>query len=49
MVAPAWLKGAGCADALPAANAEAHNIATNRFVFTDASLLSWFFRLRADA
>src|ERR1700734_1441540 len=40
MVTPASLNGAGCADALPAASADASNKPANKFVFTDASLLS---------
>jgi len=32
------LNGAGCAAALPIASAEPNNKATNRLVFTDASL-----------
>jgi len=41
MVTPVWLNGAGCAAAVPAVTAEASNKATNIFVFTDATLLSW--------
>src|ERR1700680_2314331 len=41
MVTPIWLNGAGCAAAVPAVSVEANNKATNTFVFTDASLLSW--------
>ena len=41
MVTPTWLNGADCAAAVPAVSVEANNKATNTFVFTDASLLSW--------
>src|SRR3982074_273138 len=41
MVTPIWLNGAGCAAAAPAVSVEANNKATNTFVFTDASFLSW--------
>src|SRR5713226_10259231 len=44
MVTPVALNGAGCADAVPAISVEANNKATNIFVFTDASLLSWISR-----
>src|SRR3970040_1752320 len=40
MVTPISLNGAGCAAAVPAVSAEAHNKTTHMFVFTDASLLS---------
>ena len=45
MVTPTALNGAGCAAAVPAVSAEASNKATNIFVFTDASLLSWISKL----
>ena len=41
MVTPAALKGAGCADAALMASVEANTKATNIFVLTDSSLLSW--------
>src|SRR6266571_7072883 len=44
MVTPIWLNGAGCAAAVPAVSVKANNKATNTFVFTDASLLSWISR-----
>src|SRR5258708_32115177 len=47
MVTPVALNGAGCADAVPAISVEANNKATNIFVFTDASLLSWISRCLA--
>src|SRR6266853_4815225 len=49
MVTPAVLNGAGCATAVLAVSAVASNKATNIFVFTDASLLSWISKLPDQA